>query len=278
MSDFLRRMARGAARRGELLRHVPGEAALLRAALDAPAPPLRLRPGGFDCIAEFKRRSPAEGALAAPGENPARRVRAYAAGGAAMVSVLTEPEEFGGSLSDLEAAASAVRVPVMRKDFLVDPLQVLESRAAGAAGVLVILRIVEDARLDEMIDAAARIGLFLLLEIFDEADLPRAHRAAEKGRTAGLEMLVGVNARNLESLAIEPGRSGRFRPRLPAGFPAVAESGLSRPDEAARVAREGYRLALVGSALMRATDPAGLVAAMIGAGRSALEEPSCASS
>lgn len=269
--SFLEDMAARSAARVRLARAARAENTLLSACRDAPPPPpLVLR--GFDLIAEIKRVSPAEGTLGADAD-VAARAREYAAAGAAAVSVLTEPERFGGGLEDLGAAACALHpdgVPAMRKDFLVDPWQVLEARVAGAGGVLLILAMLDDAALGELLATAREQGLFVLLEAFDEADLERA--ANWLGRDEGAPVLVGVNTRDLRTLAVDPDRLARLAPRLPGGAPAVAESGLASAADAAAAARLGYRLALVGSALMRAADPGALAASMIAAGRAALAQ------
>jgi indole-3-glycerol phosphate synthase len=187
--------------------------------------------------------------------------------------VLTEPERFEGSLHHLEQAAYALRaaggVPAMRKDFLVDPYQVAEARLAGAGGVLVIVRMLERRELDALIEAAARLGLFVLIETFDEADIRVAVDllAAHGGR--GVPLLVGVNSRDLTTLKVVPGRLEELVALLPAGVPRVAESGVGDAADAARLASAGYTMALVGSALMTAGDPAALLAAMLAAGRGA---------
>jgi indole-3-glycerol phosphate synthase len=262
----------------------PGTEASLLAACRAapPSPPLRL--AGFDLVAEIKRSSPAEGALQAD-TDVAARATAYARAGAAAVSVLTEPARFGGSLADLATAARALAplgVPAMRKDFLVDPRQVLEARAAGAGGVLLIVAMLDDAALGELLGTAREHGMFVLLEAFDEADLERA-AAWLPGRGQPGErdepLLLGVNTRDLRTLAVDPGRLARLAPQLPPGIPVVAESGLHTPADAAAAAALGYRLALVGTALMRAADPARLAADMLAAGRRAtMEGAACAGS
>ena len=229
---------------------------------------------GFDLIAELKLRSPAAGVLADAAEDLPVRVQRYARAGAAAVSVLTEPSRFDGSLEHLKVAAralSAARVPVMRKDFLVDPYQILEARAAGASGVLLILRMLDDAELAALTDCALESGLFALLEAFDEPDLERAGALVEarRGATGAALLLVGVNCRDLATLQVVPGRLEQLAPRLPAHVARVAESGVTSTADAARVAAAGYDLALVGSALMGEGDPGRLVAAMLAAGREA---------
>lgn len=269
--SFLAEMAAQSAARTP----APGaEAALLAACRATPAPP-PLRLAGFDLVAEIKRHSPAEGTLQVD-TDVAARASAYAQAGAAAVSVLTEPARFGGSLEDLAAAAQVLApfgVPVMRKDFLVDPRQVLEARAAGAGGVLLIVAMLDDAALGEMLAAAREQALFVLLEVFDEADLEHAAaRLADAPNPGDAPVLIGVNARDLRTLAVDPARLARLAPRLPAGVAAVAESGLHTPADAAAAAALGYRLALVGTALMRAADPAGLAADMLAAGRRTVAE------
>ena len=280
MSDFLSRMARGSEARVAAARSLESEAALLARAFTGLRPyPLELGARGFDLIAEVKRKAPSAGTLATAGDagpaGAAARAVTYARAGAAAVSVLTEPDSFGGSLEDLAAVSAAVHVPVLRKDFLVDPYQVLEARAAGASGVLVIVRMLEDARLGEMLDAAARCGLFVLLEAFDAQDLARAGLALRATQTEPVRVVIGVNTRDLSTLATDRSRLERLRDQLPAGSTAVAESGLETAEDAREVARLGYRLALVGSALMRAPDPAALVEQLLVAGRE--EAARCAS-
>jgi len=235
------------------------------------AQPLPLELDGFDLIAELKLRSPAAGGLADAGFDPGRQLEAYASGGAAAISVLTEPLEFKGSLEDLNFAAELLRplgLPVMRKDFLVDAYQVVEARAAGASGVLLIAAMLSDAALDELVAAAAEQGLFVLLEAFDVADLERIARL--RLPTSGPRMLVGVNSRNLRTLAVDFGRFAELAGSIRSDVPAVAESGINEALDIETVAKLGYRLALVGSALMRDGDPAARVEAFVSAGRSAL--------
>ncbi len=273
MSDFLASMAEASHRRVEAARRERSDEEVLRAAQASPPPPaLRLSPQGFDVIAEVKLRSPAVGQLAGGSTDVAARVAAYAAAGAAAVSVLTEPERFEGSLQHLQQAAVALRasgVPAMRKDFLVHPRQVAEARVAGAGGVLVIVRMLTRAQLDALLDAAASLGLFVLIEAFDEADLAIAADLVARHRARGVPLLVGINSRDLVTLKVVPGRLEELAAKLPGEVPRVAESGLADAADAARLARAGYTLALVGSALMTAPDPAALLGAMIAAGRGA---------
>jgi indole-3-glycerol phosphate synthase len=250
------------------------EAALRAAVRSMPAPPpLRLAPAGFDVVAELKLRSPSLGDLSAATLDPVQRLGAYAAGGAAVCSILTEPTRFGGDLAHLDLAAHALRpsgVPAMRKDFLVDPYQVLEARAHGASGVLLIVRMVPRARLTEMLDCAAGLGLFVLLEAFDADDLEVAASIAGERAGRDEQVLMGLNCRDLETLAIDFARFESLRWRLPPQWFAVAESGVQTPEDAARVATLGYRLALVGTSLMRRADPKCALQELLAAGRGAL--------
>jgi len=236
------------------------------------APPLRLARHGFDIIAELKLRSPSLGDLSAGTVDPVRRLEAYAEGGAAVCSILTEPTRFDGDLEHLRLAAETLQpygVPAMRKDFLVDPYQVLEARAYGASGVLLIVRLVPRDRLVAMLDCAAEQGLFVLLEAFDADDLQAAGEIAREREGRDEQVLMGLNCRDLETLQIDFGRFAELRGRVPVAWPCVAESGVQTPEDATRVAELGYRLALVGTSLMRRADPASAVQELLDAGRKA---------
>jgi indole-3-glycerol phosphate synthase len=247
------------------------DTALERRALGRPAAaPLIL--DRFDLVAELKLRSPAAGELAGSGFDPRAQLSHYARGGAAAVSVLTEPTEFHGELAHLAAAAeslAASRVPAMRKDFLTDPYQVLEARAAGAGGVLVIVALLADAEVRALVDCARHCGMFVLLEAFDRADLARIAEY-DRPQTGGAPLLAGVNCRDLRDLDVRFARFGELAPYLPRHLPAVAESGIGSAAEIEAVAEAGYRLALIGSALMRAEDPARSLADWLAAGRTAI--------
>ena len=261
MSDFLQGMAKSSAARA-------AQAPSFTAA-DFDKPVVPLDPGPFGVIAEIKRRSPAEGPLDPAPEFGTSylisRARAYAAGGAAAISVLTEPSRFDGELAHLEDVAAALPdTPVMRKDFLVDRVQVLEARKAGASGVLLIAAMLDDAKLRSMLDCAWEHGMFVLLESFDEEDL---RRSAPFLDGAG-QLLIGVNTRNLRTLEVDGDRLRNLASKLPDAI-CVAESGLHEPEDAARVARWGYSMALVGTALMRSDNPTELVSAMTSAGAAA---------
>ena len=265
MSDFLTTMARESANRA-------ARASVQSADLDRPVVPLVL--DAFDVIAEIKNRSPSEGALGSVTADHGERATRYAEGGAAAISVLTEPTQFDGELThinDVSAATSSSPVPIIRKDFLVDPVQVLEARAAGASGVLLIVTMLPDKKLSKMLDCAHEHSMFVLLESFDEADLERSSallnerryvEQAESGR-----LLFGINARDLRTLHVDPDRLKTLAPKLPQGVVCVAESGLFDGQDAGLAAEWGYRAALVGTALMRSSDPAALIREMLDSGR-----------
>ncbi len=271
---FLERMAAASRERVKAARAAESDAKLARRAERTARPP-RLVLDRFDVIAELKRRSPAAGGLADGGFDQDAQLAAYARGGACAVSVLTEPNEFKGELAHLQDAAAQLKpaaIPGMRKDFVTDPYQVLEARAAGAGGILVIVTMLDDATVRSLVESARECGLFVLLEAFDPADLERLapyDRAPRADDPAPI--LAGVNCRDLRSLEVRFARFAELAPHLPKHLPAVAESGIATPADVAAVAKLGFRLALVGSSLMRSADPAAALAALIGAGRAARE-------
>lgn len=271
--DFLQRMADSSRERSRLAQAERPQAELLaQARAMPPPPPLVSHAGGFDLFAEVKLRSPAAGQLKSGDEDVGSRVRSYAAAGAAAISVLTEPARFDGSLDHLRLASTALAplgVPAMRKDFLVDPYQVVEARVGGAGGVLLILRMLPRAQLEAMIEQALELNLFALLEAFDEQDIDLAYGLTEKYRRKSerIELLVGVNCRDLVTLKVVPGRLEALAHLLPASVPRVAESGVGTGEDARRIAAAGYDFALVGSALMTAPDPRALASEMLAGGR-----------
>lgn len=279
MADFLAEMAIASRDRTRATAHrVPLVEIRARAADHPPAPAFVLSPEGFDVIAEIKRHSP--GGDAAPNLQPERRAVAYADGGAAAVSVLTEPRAFGGSVDDLAAASRALErtdrsIPTMRKDFIVDPYQLFEARAAGAGGVLLIADLLEALDAEGLLDAAAEAGVWVLVEAFADARVDHAVRLARQATDRGIRALVGVNVRDLRTLGVDDGRRARVTDRLPAGLPRVAESGMRTKSDVAGAARLGYDLALVGRALSLAPDPRRLLAGMLRAGRDARREATC---
>ncbi len=318
MAGFLDQMAAGSRERAQAAAAAEPLADLRSRCADLPPPLPLARLGGFDLIAELKLRSPALGELGSASDDLAGRVTGYARAGAAAVSVLTEPSRFSGSLEHLRAAAAALAplgVPAMRKDFLVDPYQLYEARAAGAGGALLIVRMLSRDALGEMLDCARELGLFVLVEAFDEADIaiavdvlgraaqavpgagawaggspvarsaplrsasqtrslrgtppsspapePSRHDRAGGARTTGGslrrdypafgaskdppevesparqdvaapgaardDVLLGVNSRDLQTLAVVPERLEQLAPSLPREYPRVAESGLTTP-------------------------------------------------
>lgn len=231
----------------------------LRAAL-ADVDPVRdpfpaLRAAGSCVIAEVKRRSPSKGALAEI-PDPASLAAAYARGGAAAISVLTEQRRFGGSLADLRTVRAAVDTPLLRKDFVVSPYQLLEARVAGADLVLLIVAALDDGLLRSLYDRTRELGMRALVEVHDE-------RETERAVALGAE-LVGVNARNLKTLAVDADTFGRLAPLVPDDRVLVAESGISGPDDVARYVDDGARAVLVGEALVKDGDPERAVRAMTG--------------
>ena len=198
-------------------------------------------------LAEVKRRSPSKGLIA--GELAAvSQASAYARGGAAGVSILTEPAHFGGSIDDLTECRAHVPLPVLKKDFHVQPIQLLEARALGASAALLIARALSPARLGQMMRYAEALELEVLVEVRDEEELARA---LGEGAT-----MIGVNNRNLETLEIDPGTSDRLIPLIPAGVVAIAESGVRGRPDVERYAAVGAHAVLVGSSLSAAADPA----------------------
>ncbi|MEO8463999.1 MAG: indole-3-glycerol-phosphate synthase [Gammaproteobacteria bacterium] len=270
---FLQRMAESSRERVRAARAAEDDAALERRAHATPLPP-SLVLHKFDVIAEMKLRSPAAGGLAAGDFDKTAQLEGYVAGGAAAVSVLTEPTEFKGELTHLVDAATLLAAhgrPAMRKDFLTDPYQVLEARAAGAGGVLVIVTMLDDATIRALVDSARALGLFVLLEAFDRTDLERI-APFDVRPDSGPRVLAGVNCRDLRDLNVRFERFAELAPHLPRHLPAVAESGIGTIDDIRNVASAGYRLALIGSSLMRALDPAATLMALIAAGRAATAE------
>lgn len=266
---FLERMAAASRARACAARAELPESRLAAAARAAPRPP-ELALADFDVIAEVKLRSPAAGTLGAPRFDLKTQLTAYARGGACAISVLTEPEEFHGNLEHLREASGLLTplgCPVMRKDFLTEPYQVLEARAAGASGVLLIATMLSDSQLDELVNCARDEGLFVLLEAFDREDLARIAALRLDGFTQ--PVLAGLNCRNLRSLEVDFDRFAELAPAMPAGLPAVAESGVGSIAAVRTIVELGFRCVLVGSALMRAGDPTTMLERFLAAGRAA---------
>ncbi len=271
--DFLSRMAAASSARLAAAQANTIEPVLRGSLRDLPPPvPFNLSPEGFDLIAEVKRRSPSAGQLAGDELDPVQQAGAYARGGAAALSVLTEPDQFSGSLDDLKAVSREVpALPSMRKDFLVDAYQVLEARAARASGVLLIAAILSADELKRLLEAALGLDLFALVEAFDERDLdaclPVMQQFGPATEADRVRLAIGINCRDLRTLDVEFARFAALAPALPTEMPRVAESGITNASEAAEVARLGYNLALVGTALMRSGDPVAAASDLLRAGR-----------
>ena len=203
--------------------------------------------GRVNVIAECKRRSPSRGVLA-PDYDPVAIAKQYEAGGAVAISVLTEPTFFDGALAHLTAVRAVVSLPLLRKDFVVDDYQLLEARAAGADAVLLIVAALEQRELVALRERAAALGLAALVEVHDEEELSRAIDCGAR--------LIGVNNRNLRTLAVDVEASDRLAARMPAHVVGVSESGLQTRADLERLAAAGYKAFLIGERFMTAPDPA----------------------
>jgi indole-3-glycerol phosphate synthase len=213
-------------------------------------------PDRINVIAECKRRSPSKGVLAVD-YDPVRIATQYEEGGAGAISVLTEPTFFDGSLEDLAAVRARVALPLLRKDFIVDEYQLFEARANGADAILLIVAALEQASLVALQAKAWELGLATLVEVHDEEELLRATDAGAR--------VIGVNNRNLRTLAVDVRASEDLAARMPKGVTAVSESGLKSREELDRLAQAGYRAFLIGERFMTDADPAAAIRGLIGA-------------
>ncbi|HEX2054218.1 MAG TPA: indole-3-glycerol phosphate synthase TrpC [Actinomycetota bacterium] len=231
-----------------------------RAASAAPPPRpflAAMRGERISLIAEFKRKSPSKGEIRGDFE-PAQAAEAYQQGGASAMSVLTEPEFFDGSLNDLQAARAACRLPVLRKDFTVDPYQVVQARAAGADAILLIVAALPDAGLfKELAAAAEEYGLATLVEIHDPHELDAAFAVEPR--------LVGVNQRDLTTFDVDTGLAVKLRREIPREVAMVAESGITSRRQVEELEKAEVDAILVGETLMRAADPSAAAAELLGA-------------
>ena len=257
-------LTRAAHERAKGVRHTLPE--LRRACQDLPPGPssveaftAALRGQFLRVIAEVKRASPSKGTINAH-LDAAQQAARYVAGGAAAISVLTEPTRFGGSLEDLAAIAARVPVPVIRKDFLVHPVQLWEARVRGASAALLIVRALSPDELVRLVEAAHECGLATLVEVRDEEELARALAVGAP--------VIGVNNRNLETLIIDPATAPAVIPHIPACCIAVAESGMRIAHDVMASAHAGADAILVGSAVSAASDPVAAVADLSGIPRS----------
>jgi len=264
-------MARLSHERFETARARESESALwARATAAPPAPKLKLSSEGFDLIAECKLHSPSMGDLSANTTDVESRVAAYGMGGAAVVSVLTEPTRFGGQLSHLEKASKVLaplNVATMRKDFLVEPYQVMEARVHGAGGVLVIARMLDQSRIKALLDCAAMLNMFVLIEGFDAEDIGIINDVLGPRKGRNENILVGINCRDLQTLKINFERFDELFDFLPSGYPKVAESGVNNTDDVRRIVQLGFNVALVGTTLMSSADPRAAATELLVAGR-----------
>lgn len=221
-----------------------------------------LRDSGIAVIAEVKRASPSRGALAEI-TDPAELAVAYELGGARVISVLTEQRRFHGSLADLDAVRAAVKIPVLRKDFIVGPYQIHEARAHGADVILLIVAALDQTALVSLLDRAESLGMTALVEVHTEEE---ADRALEAGAS-----VIGVNARNLKTLEVDRNCFARIAPGLPSNVIKVAESGIRGPADLLAYAGAGADAVLVGEGLVTSGDPRAAVADLVTAGA----HPSC---
>jgi len=236
-------------------------AELTRRAADAPNGPLlgaALQGSTVAVIAEVKRRSPSKGWIQ-PEMNAAEQAKSYEKAGASAISVLTEPRHFAGSPEDLVAAREVVSVPILKKDFHLERVQLLEAKAIGASAALLIVRALGPRSLREMVTAAKELSLEVVVEIRDENELDLA---LETGAS-----IIGINNRNLETLEMDPSTSERLLRRVPIGIVAIAESGVTGRADVERVARAGADAVLVGSAVSSASNPAEAVRTLTGVSR-----------
>jgi len=215
------------------------------------------RPDGIAVVAEVKRSSPSKGALAAI-EDPAHLASEYEAGGAHAISVLTEERRFGGSLADLRAVRAAVDCPLLRKDFIVTSYQLWEARQAGADLVLLIVAALDQSALVSLVERAASLGLTALVEVHEIDEVERAVDAGAR--------VIGVNARNLKTLEVDPTTFARVAPRIPDSVVRVAESGIKGPKDLLAYAHDGADAVLVGESLVTSAGPRAAVAELVTAG------------
>ena len=258
MTSFLEQVT--ASRRADAESRAAGGAlAAAKEAAAAASPPRdfgrALSSPGLALIAEIKRASPSAGDIN-PGVDVAAQARAYERGGAAAISVLTEPDHFHGSLDDLRIVRGSVSVPVLRKDFIAHPLQVWEARAAGADAILLIVAALDQRNLVSLFDLAETLGMAALIETHDADEVARAAEAGAR--------IVGINTRNLATLEVDPAVVEKVRASVPDGVTLVGESGVSSRADVEAMVSTGVDAVLVGEAVMRAPDPEAKVRELLG--------------
>lgn len=212
---------------------------------------------GFGVIAEVKRSSPSKGALA-PIDDPAALAQQYQQGGACAVSVLTEGRRFHGSLEDLKAVRAAIDIPILRKEFIIDEYQIIEARAFGADLILLIVAALTDQEIIDFSKLTHSLGMRTLIEVHEIAEMARVKKLVE-GEALDIDLL-GINARNLKTLEVDPGAFAALAPLAPAGTILIAESGISSGEEVAHLAAIGAAGVLVGEALVKDGAPAQAIA------------------
>lgn len=211
---------------------------------------------GISLIAEIKRSSPSAGDIR-PDADPVKVAAEYQRGGASAISVLTEPEFFQGDLTDLQAAKANCSLPILRKDFVIDPYQIVESRAAGADGVLLIVAAIADGDLlGSMVAAIKYSGMTDLVEVHDESEINTALKADAS--------VIGINQRNLSTFEVDKGLAERLRPIVPPGVPVIAESGIDSRGDVVALEKAGLDGVLVGTSLMSSSDPAAKLSELLG--------------
>ncbi|MGB0589032.1 MAG: indole-3-glycerol phosphate synthase TrpC [Myxococcota bacterium] len=259
MSTILDRIV--AQTRERLLAYPPNRTALERTIEAQRHPPVDaatcLRAPGPHIIAEVKRRSPSAGTIRSE-VDPVALAQTYAGAGASAVSVLTEPEHFGGSLDDLSAISSAIALPCLRKDFIVSDLQLLEARASGASMALLIVAALSPEALRSLITSCASLGLLALVEAHTHDEILKAVDAGAP--------FIGVNSRDLRDFSIDIGRAEALRGVIPDGTLAVAESGIHTPQDLGRLSEAGYDIFLIGTSLMSSGDPAATLKSLMSRG------------
>jgi len=255
--NFLTVMASSSFRRYQQSSEVLSEHDLLESIKKMEAiEPIVLSKTDFHFITEIKKKSPSMGPLSEKSFDIKAQAEQYTKGGASLISVLTEPTQFSGSLEDLNAIAQMrLDTPLMRKDFLIHPYQVSEARYYGAHGVLLIVGMLNDDQLEKMILRCLEHKMFAILEVFNQLELERANNRIKKTDGVIDSLLLGVNCRNLKSLTVDFANFEKLANDLPKNTICVAESGIYGSNDIKKVIKMGYRSALIGTSLMQSADP-----------------------